>query len=65
MRRKRNDVTVQLRKALRDEQITKHRNIVLDKRDEEFEFNSSGEITLENIKEGKQIIYILIYIISF
>lgn len=56
MRRKRNDVTVQLRKTLRDEQITKHRNIVLDKHVEEFEFNFAGEITLENIKEGKKII---------
>ncbi|VVC37270.1 Importin subunit alpha,Atypical Arm repeat,Armadillo-like helical,Armadillo-type fold,Importin- [Cinara cedri] len=52
LRRKRNDVTVQLRKTLRDEQVTKHRNIVLDNHDEEFEFNFDSEITLDNIKEG-------------
>lgn len=53
MRRKRNDVTVELRKALRDEQITKHRNIVPLNDDEELKFNPDHEMTLENIKEGK------------
>lgn len=52
MRRKRNDVTIELRKALRDEQITKHRNLVLGDNDE-VEFNSDYEMSIDNIKEGK------------
>lgn len=53
MRRKRNDVVVELRKTLRDEQVLKHRNIVLDNHDEELDFISDQEMTIDNIKEGK------------
>jgi len=52
LRRKRNDVTINLRKTLRDEQMIKHRNIVLNDHDNELEFNPDGEITIDNIKEG-------------
>lgn len=54
LRRKRNDVTVELRKASRDEQLTKHRNIVLDDHEEiNVEQNFDYEMTVDNIKEGK------------
>jgi len=53
LRRKRNDVVVELRKTLRDEQVLKHRNIVLDNHDEELDFISDQEMTIDNIKEGK------------
>lgn len=53
MRRKRNDITIELRKTLRDEQITKHRNLVLSENDEEIEFNTDCEMTIDNIKEGE------------
>lgn len=56
MRRKRNDVTVELRKALRDEQITKHRNIVSNDHDEDQIFNPDSEMTIDNIKEGNYLI---------
>lgn len=53
MRRKRNDVTIKLRKALRDEQITKYRNLDLNDHDEtEVEINIDSEMTLNSIKRG-------------
>lgn len=53
MRHKRNEVTIELRKTLRDQQILKHRNIVIGDNDEELEINTINEITIEDIKEGK------------
>lgn len=53
MRRQRNDVTVELRKAIRDEQMIKHRNIILNDHDDELEFNQNCEMTIDAIKEGK------------
>lgn len=52
MRRKRNDVTIELRKTLRDEQQKKHRNIVLDVCDEELEVHTEVELSIDDIKEG-------------
>lgn len=60
LRRKRNDVTVELRKASRDEQLTKHRNIVLDDHEEiNVEQNFDYEMTVDNIKEGKNYKFLL------
>lgn len=53
MRHKRNEVTIELRKTLRDQQILKHRNIVIGDNDEELEINTINEITIEDIKGGK------------
>jgi len=52
LRQKRNDVVVELRKTLRDEQLSKHRNIVLDDRDDELDIPDQ-EMTIDNIKEGR------------
>uniref|UniRef100_A0A2S2NCU0 Importin subunit alpha n=1 Tax=Schizaphis graminum TaxID=13262 RepID=A0A2S2NCU0_SCHGA len=54
LRRKRNDVTIELRKTLRDEQLKKHRNIVLDAHNDELELKPEPEVelTIDDIKEG-------------
>lgn len=52
MRHKRNNVTVELRKTLRNEQISKHRNIVLNDSEDSVEFNLDSKMTIDNIKEG-------------
>lgn len=53
MRRKRNDVVVELRKTLRDQQLSKHRNIVLNDPDEGSDFIPDQEMTIDNIREGR------------
>lgn len=53
LRRKRNDVTIELRKTLRDEQLKKHRNIVLDAHDDELEIKPEVDLTIDDIKEGE------------
>lgn len=46
-------MTIELRKLLREEQMTKHRNLVLNDNDEtEVEFNLDFEMTLDSIKRG-------------
>lgn len=53
LRHKRMEVTIELRKTLRDQQILKHRNIVIGDNDEELEINYIiNEMTLEDIKGG-------------
>jgi len=42
-----------LRKTLRDEQLKKHRNIVLDAHDDELEIKPEVELTIDDIKEGE------------
>lgn len=42
-----------MRKALRDEQIKKHRNLILADNDEDEDFNPAYEMTIADIKEGK------------
>lgn len=65
MRRKRNDVTIELRKALRDEQLTKHRNVVIDNHEEvNVELNLDYEMTVDNIKEGKNNKFSLVKLLS-
>jgi len=53
LRQKRSDVVVELRKTLRDEQLSKHRNLVLDDNDDEVDIIPDQEMTLDNIKEGR------------
>lgn len=42
-----------MRKTLRDEQLKKHRNIVLDTHDDELEIKPEVELTIDDIKEGE------------
>jgi len=44
-----------LRKTLRDEQLKKHRNIVLDAHNDELELKPEPEVelTIDDIKEGE------------
>lgn len=55
MRRKRNDVTINLRKSLRDEQLSKRRNLdtinIIDD-DEIVSFTNDNEMTIDEIKQG-------------
>jgi len=53
LRQKRTDVVVELRKTLRDKQLSKHRNIVLGDSDDELDIILDQEMTIDNIKEGR------------
>ncbi|XP_050429823.1 importin subunit alpha-1-like [Adelges cooleyi] len=57
LRRKRNDVTIELRKSKRDEQMAKRRNMdalvsTSNKHDDVVELNIDHEMTMDNLKEG-------------
>jgi len=54
-----------LRKKSRDEQLKKHRNIVVDAHDDELEIKPEVELTIDDIKEGKLTFFFNTYLIIY